>query len=169
MKHNLSRIRHPIDNLHRKTALEKIIKRELFTLGAEIGVHEGITYKHLLNTCDDLKLIGVDPYIHGVGMERYNSYLKEFVKNNNRATFYLEKSEEAQEKILDNSLDFVFIDAEHTYDAVLQDIKLWSPKVKNGGYIIGHDITYETVYQAVHKIFGRKFDTDIDRIWYAKK
>jgi len=36
-------------------------------------------------------------------------------------------------------IDMVFIDAEHTHEAALQDITLWSPHVRPGGIISGHD------------------------------
>lgn len=39
----------------------------------------------------------------------------------------------------DNSLDFVYIDANHAYEFVKQDIELWFPKVKKGGLVMGHD------------------------------
>ena len=39
----------------------------------------------------------------------------------------------------DNSLDFVYIDANHAYEFVKEDIELWYPKVKSGGYVMGHD------------------------------
>ena len=41
--------------------------------------------------------------------------------------------------VTDGSLDFVFIDADHTYPAVVADIAAWWPKVKPGGWIGGHD------------------------------
>lgn len=41
--------------------------------------------------------------------------------------------------IPDGSLDFVFIDADHTYDAVKEDINGWTPKVRFGGIVSGHD------------------------------
>lgn len=39
----------------------------------------------------------------------------------------------------DESLDFVFIDANHSYRAVLDDMDAWYPKVKSGGLFSGHD------------------------------
>ena len=54
----------------------------------------------------------------------------------------------------DSSLDFVFIDAEHTYSALTTDLQAWYPKVKNGGTISGHDYNAFDVYQAVQDFFG---------------
>ena len=39
----------------------------------------------------------------------------------------------------DNHLDFVYIDANHAYEHVKRDIELWYPKVRRGGYLMGHD------------------------------
>ena len=44
----------------------------------------------------------------------------------------------------DNSIDAIYIDGNHSYEAVIEDIKNWSPKVKQGGLIIGDDyLTFE--------------------------
>ena len=48
-------------------------------------------------------------------------------------------SEEAVKHFGDHSLDFVFIDANHSYEAVRGDIRFWWPKVKPGGICAGHD------------------------------
>ena len=48
-------------------------------------------------------------------------------------------SVEMSKHIPDNSLDLCFIDADHTYSGVKRDIEAYLPKVKNGGYICGHD------------------------------
>jgi hypothetical protein len=53
----------------------------------------------------------------------------------------------------DESLEFVFIDAEHTYNACAADIKAWLPKVKPGGILAGHDYsTSDGVRQAVDEL-----------------
>lgn len=57
----------------------------------------------------------------------------------------------------DNSLDFVFVDGDHTYEGVYNDIMAWLPKVKQGGYICGNDIFqkgFEQVSAAVAKSLG---------------
>ena len=49
---------------------------------------------------------------------------------------------EASKRIKNRSLDFVYIDADHAYQSVKQDIRLWTPKVKRGGIVGGHDFGY---------------------------
>jgi predicted O-methyltransferase YrrM len=46
---------------------------------------------------------------------------------------------EALADISDESLDFVFIDAGHTYDDVKKDVEEWAKKVRVGGIVSGHD------------------------------
>lgn len=65
----------------------------------------------------------------------------------------------------DNTLDMVFIDADHSYEAVKNDIMHWLPKVKSGGLISGHDIAHEPVRQAVIEAFG-SYQT-IGNCWYV--
>lgn len=75
-------------------------------------------------------------------------------------------------KIFDNnSCDVVFIDMEHTYDAVKKDIISWLPKVKIGGYIAGHDYTsdWQGVIDAVNEIFGKENILTMDTCWIYKK
>ena len=62
-------------------------------------------------------------------------------------------SAEAAGQIEDESLDFVYIDANHSYENVLQDLTLWGRKVRPGRYIIGHDYREECegVRRAVQK------------------
>ena len=57
-----------------------------------------------------------------------------------------------------NSLDFIFIDAAHDYDNVINDIKNWLPKLKPGGCIAGHDyFTSEGIQKAVKEVFGNRY------------
>jgi predicted O-methyltransferase YrrM len=55
----------------------------------------------------------------------------------------------------DNSLDFVFIDADHSYESTREDIDAWLPKIKNGGIISGHDYSknWPGVVRAVNETF----------------
>lgn len=53
----------------------------------------------------------------------------------------------------DNSIPFVFVDASHNYDQVLEDVKLWWPKVTSGGMFAGHDRWTDGVARAVSDFF----------------
>ena len=63
---------------------------------------------------------------------------------------------EAAALLPDESFDFVFIDADHSYEGVLEDIVDWKPKVREGGWILGHDFApgFPGVEQAVTEAFG---------------
>jgi len=51
------------------------------------------------------------------------------------------------------SLDLVYIDGDHSYAAVKNDVIAWMPKVKVGGVIAGHDFGWATVQKALKEIF----------------
>lgn len=56
-----------------------------------------------------------------------------------QATIVRQFSAEAARDVPDRSLDVVYIDGNHVYDAVVEDLTLWSRKVKRGGLVAGHD------------------------------
>lgn len=76
-----------------------------------------------------------------------------------------QKSNVAHKLLLDNSLDMVYIDANHQYEAIKEDIELWKPKVKKGGYIAGHDWGREGVVNAVRELLGEPNKTFQDSSW----
>jgi len=63
--------------------------------------------------------------------------------------------------IKDHSLDFVFIDAHHSYEAVRDDMNAWYRKVRKGGVFSGHD------YGSPGRRFGvrRAVDEFMERTW----
>ena len=65
----------------------------------------------------------------------------------------------------DESLDAVFIDADHSYEAVKMDIENWMPKVRKGGMLAGHDYNsaWPGVIRAVNEIFPEA--QKIDYCW----
>ena len=67
-----------------------------------------------------------------------------------------------------NSLDFIFIDADHTYESVKKDIELWTPKVKHEGIILGHDINWGDVAWAVGEYFSN-FTVNGDNVWASTR
>lgn len=65
-------------------------------------------------------------------------------------------SNEAYKLYKDKSLDFVFLDANHSYKFAKEDMTNWFPKVKDGGIFAGHDwnpISWPGVVQAVKETF----------------
>jgi predicted O-methyltransferase YrrM len=71
------------------------------------------------------------------------------------------------------SLDMVYIDANHDYESVLNDIKSWIPNVKYGGIVAGHDYTTSEpeygVVQAVNEVFGKPDKVFADTSWMVIK
>jgi hypothetical protein len=55
------------------------------------------------------------------------------------AVILREKSMNVVDDFKDKSLDFLFIDGNHEFDYVMQDIIRWVPKVRSGGMIAVHD------------------------------
>ena len=149
-----------------------------YTVGAEIGVHFGHYSKVLFDNVPNLKLYCVDPWGYyktekvitpKLIMNRY-VYAVVFLSQFNSELMRM-TSEEAAKIVPDGYLDFVYIDALHDYDSVKQDIKLWLPKIRNGGYIGGHDYGYPPlpdVKKAVDEIFGVPQIIDTEYSWMIK-
>ena len=68
----------------------------------------------------------------------------------------------------DESIDFMFIDGDHSTEAVLRDIEIWLPKVKTGGILAGDDIDWASVKQAVEHKFGSSY-VEKQSIWHTVK
>lgn len=131
---------------------------------AEIGCYGGEATKVFARWCKEIH--AVDPWAEIVidGKLRYKDRMKEveaeFDKVMNRfgnIKKYKMKSEDAVALIPDESLYFVYIDGWHSYEAVVQDITIWTSKVKIGGWICGHDFTekHAPCRQAVLDTLGR--------------
>jgi predicted O-methyltransferase YrrM len=76
------------------------------------------------------------------------------------------------EEFDDYSLDFVFIDADHTYESVLKDIYAWYTKVRTGGILSGHDYSsWSGVKMAVDK-FTKENDYKLQKfkgdVWFIE-
>jgi hypothetical protein len=119
-------------------------------VGVEVGTFKGSFSKQIIqNWNGTLYMVDVwrglkDGYIdssnHLLQSENvYEEAMKNIEGYEDRAVMIRASSEISAKIFNDHSLDFVYIDANHAYDYVVQDIKLWFPKVKIGGYILGHD------------------------------
>ncbi len=171
----------PVEDGKRYEWLDKVIKQRGYTVGAEIGVSHGVTTGHLLSKNPTLRLLAVDyfgvlpPGKGGVQYKGWNHirikkrFESKMLQFKNRVTVLQGISWEVANKVLDNSLDFVFIDADHAYESTKQDIEAWAPKVKPGGMISGHDIHFEGVLKAVTELLPNYIRVGIDMCWEIKK
>jgi uncharacterized Rossmann fold enzyme len=153
--------------------------------GAEIGVFTGALSQRLLLNRPDLKLLMVDPWAAGNGEDGLGEFHGSLSQDEQdhyyeatqaavqfagkRALILRETSLSASVDVPDGALDFVFIDADHSYECCLEDIKAWLPKIKPGGFISGHDYenpNYPTwgVKRAVEEVFGT-VDVGADFCW----
>jgi len=76
----------------------------------------------------------------------------------------------------DASVDLVFIDADHSAQAVYADLEAWFPKVRPGGIVSGHDYAsrnHPGVKPAVDFFFAKHarppVATDTDKVWWTHK
>lgn len=67
-----------------------------------------------------------------------------------RVKFIREFSEKAASQIDDNYADFIFIDGNHAYEYVHEDLRNYWPKVKSGGILAGHDYWHRSISNGGH-------------------
>ena len=125
-----------------------------FKKGVEIGVSWA---QNIIDYCEaGLEIYGVDPWAESTDEETYRKVISIDGKYGKTAegVYQLAKqrtekypnchlmrmtSFEAIEHFPDRSLDFVYIDGNHTFGHVAMDLMKWCRKVKKGGVIAGHD------------------------------
>ena len=155
--------------------------------GAELGVLRGDTLLYLLRTCPQLYMVAVDLWAPqpeqdarraeggrsyaGHDLEGYYNALRAAVERYGfRAQLCRMTTVEAATLVVDGSLDFVFIDADHTEEGVSADIAMWRPKVKPGGWLMGHDYNergFPGVVRAVDRLVGEPLLFK-DHVWATR-
>jgi len=139
----------------------------------EIGSWKGRSTHSLLSSCkgtvyavDHFKGSPNEPQ-HIEAMLDHDSIYNQFMKN--VGSFpnlkVLRMSSEEACKNFNENVDMVFIDGEHTYEAVKKDIQLWKSKANK--IICGHDYHLEGVKKAVDSEFNKV--EVIDTIWIYRK
>lgn len=146
----------------RANYLIELAKKHDWKCGAELGVWYGETFFRLLEALPDMRLIGVDDWRDNPRNVHHKDQRQNKDEVYKKALKYLERTSildlttaDAAQLIPDNSLDFVFIDADHQYESVKADIKAWLPKVKTGGFLTGHDYDLPSVKMAVEELLGK--------------
>ena len=91
----------------------------------------------------------------------FYEFIDNTVLSNNYGTFDIIKdtSHNAANQFSNGSIDFIMIDAGHSYDALMEDIKIWYNKVKPGGIISGDDYgVFQGVTEAANEYFYNQFE-----------
>lgn len=137
-----------------RAALPTLCRAFGFTRGAEIGVWKGAYSASFCAASRSLHMLCVDPWLsypawldtkNAMAPEQAAAFMDAAYQEARarlaplNCTMVRQFSADAARDVPDRSLDFVYIDGNHVYNAVLEDVTLWAPKVRSGGFVAGHD------------------------------
>lgn len=135
-----------IDDCRRSELPEFLVERG-YRVGAEIGVYKGAFMELFCKA--GLQMFAVDPWqsYDGAGRTPKLQKRQDFLYGHTQRVLapypdcqiVRQTSMEAVRNFEDNSLDFVYIDGNHAFPYIAQDIYEWSRKVRSGGVVSGHD------------------------------
>ena len=131
--------------------------------GAEIGVRQGAFALELCRAIPNLELLCIDPWRYyptnprqpsqdrqdanyRIAIERLAPY---------RVRLLRASSMEAVAEVPPATLDFVYIDGNHGYEYVREDLQAWSPRVRFEGIVSGDDYDAPGVRRALHEYVTR--------------
>ncbi len=134
--------------------------------GVEIGTQAGDFAEVMLDNWNNGKLHLVDPWAHleeyvdnaNVSDEKHEQLYRRVLgrfNTNHRVSIHRKTSVDAAREI--GTVDFAYIDGDHSYEGVKTDIATWWPKVRRGGVLAGHDYLDGTVGKTT---FGVKSAVD---------
>jgi len=109
---------------HKKTAVPifHLIRSFNVKKFVEIGVESGKLSLLIFNEFNDIYTYLVDISFQGCDLNSFRKYTQRF-------SVFNMKSTEASTYFQDGSLDMIYIDASHLYEDIIEDLKIWSPKV----------------------------------------
>ena len=135
----------------REVAIPEILNKIGAKVAVEVGVFKAQFSKHLLKNWDGTLWL-VDPwrafekgegYVDASNHKEHQTAYLEAMQNiegyESRAFMLRGLSSDMASRFEDNSLDLVYLDGNHAYEWVKEDIELWWPKIKKGGVLTGHD------------------------------
>ena len=136
----------------RNTLIKEICNRIVSPRVLEIGVFRGEFLDYIVNNCSISTIDGVDLFrgescsgdVDGNNVVYYNldkSYqeLTEKYKNSSVVKLFQSDSSSYLNTVDNDYYDIIYIDGDHSYNGVKKDLSASFEKVKNGGYIMGHD------------------------------
>jgi len=149
----MQRMTYNMDFSTRDEFPEFLNEYELKGIGAEIGVQNGSYSEIILDKWKGTTLFSIDAWLQfeeteyrdvanvsdEIHLINYAATCMKLRRFGDRSIIWRMTSEEAAKIIPKKTLDFCYIDANHSYDGVVKDLELWIPKIKVGGIICGHD------------------------------
>lgn len=142
-------------------------------VGAEIGVSRGEGSTYLLHNCKKVSCLYAidawkeyddncgDGFFPQIALDHMKSLTLINTKQFGDRIKLVEKdSVDAAKDFADESLDFVFIDADHSYEGVLRDMEAYWSKVKPGGLFSGHDWWHEPLQKGVFEFLEKHASKD---------
>lgn len=145
--------------------LHRLINELGLKTGVEVGVQKAEYSKYLLDNTDlFMYLVDIWKTYPGyndpanVSNAEQEEYLATAIKTlsglEHRYKIIRKFSVDAAKDIPDESLDFVYLDAQHTWKACTEDINAWYPKLRVGGLMSGHDFmnAYGTYHEMVYEV-----------------
>jgi predicted O-methyltransferase YrrM len=119
---------------------------------AEVGVYRGEFAARLLDACPSIdRYYMVDPWRHLDAWNKpanledaafegyYTEALEKTAAHEKRRVVLRGRTTDMVDEVPDESLDFVYIDGDHTLRGVTIDLVSWHEKVRHGGWIGGDD------------------------------
>jgi len=135
----------------------------------EVGTYHGQSFSYLvieaINSGKKFDIIGIDACPWPDVEPTFNKHMEPFKEH--FSTMFGGDSFDRIRELGDKSIDFAFIDANHTYDFVRRDISAILPKMKDGGILAGHDYNeaHPGCMQAVDEAFKYfQYDKEQD-VW----
>jgi predicted O-methyltransferase YrrM len=131
---------------------------------AEIGVQRGVNAEYIWNELRPKLLVLVDSWDASSGQMNNLNFAETWHRLHGKREIIFIKGWSADvSRIVDLRFDFIYIDGDHAESMVKNDLLSWSPKVKPGGLIGGHDFDHPAgVAKAVRDMFGDRVITRVD-------
>lgn len=139
-----------LENIKHRTQVADLIKSMESPRVCEVGVRHGSFLKFIVQ--DNIsEAYGVDIWqnteVNGQNDNLYSQkeldqqyqMVLDLFLGNEKVKIMREFSDKASESFPDEYFDFIYLDADHTYEGIKRDLNCWYPKVKNGGILSGHD------------------------------
>ena len=160
------RLAHLVRSTRQHEVLIRLVRERGWQVGAEIGVLKGKTLFAMLDACPRLTMYGVDqwqrlPLRDSENAETYKDFpmpeiaagvMARALGYGGRCMILKGDSAAMAGHLDDGTLDFVFVDGDHTEAGVERDIRAWSPKVRAGGMLLGHDNHWTTVRRVIDRV-----------------